>query len=53
VPPSVVQSFARRHPGARVIELADFDHECCWIERWPNLLEEVQRAWLGPRPAQN
>jgi hypothetical protein len=42
VPPSVVQSFARRHPGARVIELADFDHECCWIERWPKLLEELQ-----------
>ncbi|HEY8622943.1 MAG TPA: hypothetical protein VIM74_03685, partial [Casimicrobiaceae bacterium] len=41
VPPSVVQSFARRHAEARVIELADFDHECCWIERWPKLLEEV------------
>jgi hypothetical protein len=53
VPPSVVQSFARRHPEARVIELADFDHECCWIERWPNLLEEVQRARLGPRRAQD
>ncbi len=23
------------HPGARVIEVADFEHECCWIERWP------------------
>jgi hypothetical protein len=39
VPPSVVRSFARRHPEARVIELADFDHECCWIERWPELLD--------------
>ena len=47
VPPSVVQSFARRHPGARVIELADFDHECCWIERWPKLLEEVQDRLPG------
>ena len=53
VPPSVVQSFARRHPEARVIEVSDFDHECCWIERWPNLVEEVQRARLGPRPARN
>ena len=47
VPPSVVQSFARRHPGARVIALADFDHECCWIDRWPKLLEEVQRIRLS------
>jgi hypothetical protein len=44
VPPFVVQSFARRHPGVRVIELADFDHECCWIERWPKLLEDAPRA---------
>jgi len=41
VPPSVVQSFSRRHPEGRVIEVADFDHECCWIERWPIMLGEV------------
>jgi dienelactone hydrolase len=41
VPPSVVQSFSRRHPEARVIEVADFDHECCWIERWPIMLGEM------------
>jgi hypothetical protein len=39
VPPSVVRSFARHHPEARVIDVADFDHECCWIKRWPQLLE--------------
>ncbi len=48
VPPSVVQSFARRHAEARVIEIADFDHECCWIERWPKLLEEVPRFVTMP-----
>jgi hypothetical protein len=40
VPLSVVQSFARRHVEARIVELPDFDHECCWIERWPTLLRE-------------
>jgi len=39
VPPSVVQSFARHHPEAHVIEVADFDHQCCWIKRWPQLLQ--------------
>jgi pimeloyl-ACP methyl ester carboxylesterase len=34
----VLTSFARRHPEARVIEIAEFDHRCCWIERWPQLL---------------
>jgi pimeloyl-ACP methyl ester carboxylesterase len=43
VPPSVLQSFARRHPGVRVIEVPGFDHLCCWIERWPQLLGD-QRA---------
>ncbi|MES2260127.1 MAG: hypothetical protein V4724_16525 [Pseudomonadota bacterium] len=38
VPPSVVRSFARRHPRASVIEIAGFDHVCCWIEHWPQLL---------------
>jgi hypothetical protein len=47
VPPSVVQSFARRHPEARVIEVSDFDHQCCWVERWPKLLEELQRTPLS------
>ncbi|GGY33311.1 alpha/beta fold hydrolase [Pseudoduganella albidiflava] len=39
VPPSVVRSFARRHPRASVIEIAAFDHVCCWLERWPELLD--------------
>jgi hypothetical protein len=31
VPPSVVRAFARRHPRANVIEIAGFDHICCWL----------------------
>ena len=38
VPPAVVESFRRGHPEARVVIIADFDHECCWIERWPELV---------------
>jgi hypothetical protein len=41
VPSSLVQSFARRHPAAEVIEIADFDHRCCWIERWPQMLAAI------------
>lgn len=40
VPPAVVRSFARRHPGASVVEIAGFDHVCCWVERWPGLLPD-------------
>jgi dienelactone hydrolase len=39
VPPAVSASFARSHPQARIVVIADFDHRCCWIDRWPRLLE--------------
>ena len=42
VPPSIADSFARRHPHARVVVRPDFDHVCCWIERWPTLLGELE-----------
>jgi pimeloyl-ACP methyl ester carboxylesterase len=44
VPPSVVRAFARRHSGTSVIEIAEFDHTCCWLERWPQLLTGANRA---------
>ncbi len=51
VPPSVVQSFARRHPEVGVVEVAGFDHECCWVDRWPQLLDEaVSPALMAKRP---
>jgi len=40
VPPAVVTSFARQHPAARVVVIDEFDHRCCWVERWPQLLDK-------------
>jgi hypothetical protein len=51
VPPSVTRSFARSHPEAMEVEIAEFDHVCCWIERWPGLLERaVGTPFNGRRP---
>ncbi|HEX6795820.1 MAG TPA: alpha/beta fold hydrolase [Casimicrobiaceae bacterium] len=41
VPPSIARSFAARHRNAKIVEVAGFDHRCCWIERWPRLLESA------------
>lgn len=41
VPPSIARSFAGRHPNAKIVDVAQFDHTCCWIERWPELLESA------------
>jgi dienelactone hydrolase len=44
VPPSIAASFRARHPQARVVELESFDHSCCWVERWPRLLDDAMMA---------
>ena len=54
VPPSVARSFARNHSEATMIEIPEFDHLCCWIERWPELLRETagytSPGRAAPRP---
>ena len=44
VMPAILQSFAVHHPETKVSEIAPFDHTCCWIERWPALIEDVERS---------
>jgi len=41
----VVRSYMRRLPpgaDARLVEIADFTHDCCWARDWPALLG---RGW--------
>jgi hypothetical protein len=38
VPPSIVEGFARGRSGIEVRVLPGFDHRCCWVEAWPELL---------------
>jgi pimeloyl-ACP methyl ester carboxylesterase len=44
VPPSIAFAFRRTHPRAEVIEIPEFDHRCCWIDRWPALLARLELA---------
>lgn len=38
VTPALAARYAARFPDARLIEIADFDHVCCWERDWPALL---------------
>lgn len=38
VPPAIAHAFGARHPHATIIDVPQFDHRCCWIEQWPELL---------------
>lgn len=41
---SVTRAYAARFPeesAPEVVVIPDFDHHCCWVERWPSLKNEV------------
>lgn len=40
VPAYSVRDYARIQPNVEVVEIADFDHTCCWEARWPAILNE-------------
>jgi pimeloyl-ACP methyl ester carboxylesterase len=39
VPVALAARYRERFPGQPFVELADFDHRCCWVDAWPELLE--------------
>lgn len=41
VPMQTIQRYRERHPDARVLEMAGFDHVCCWVRDWPDILETI------------
>ncbi len=41
VPLTVLQHFNQRF-GGQLKVMADYDHECCWVENWPTLLRHRQ-----------
>lgn len=38
VPPETIRKFIARVPGALILDIESFDHECCWASRWQELL---------------
>lgn len=44
VPPAVVQKFTRTRRAGEVIEIPPFDHVCCWTNKWPEILAELDHA---------
>jgi pimeloyl-ACP methyl ester carboxylesterase len=38
VPPALSAVFRRRNPAAHFVEIAGFDHVCCWESIWSDVL---------------
>jgi dienelactone hydrolase len=45
-PNSLTQEFAAK-AHAKMIEVKDFDHVCCWAEAWPRLYKEALKELAG------
>lgn len=39
IPPILVSRFAARQPHAQFKIYPEFDHGCCWEEKWPEILQ--------------
>lgn len=47
VPPMITRGGLHREAQANVVAFPDFDHRCCWVQAWPELL-----VHLPPAPAE-
>jgi len=43
VPAEIVERFVRSH-GGRLETIVGFDHNCCWVRDWPQLLNRAGRG---------
>lgn len=44
VPSTIIESFSQRGNNALYVPIAEYDHACCWIDIWSDLLKKH----LGP-----
>jgi pimeloyl-ACP methyl ester carboxylesterase len=49
VPPHTLSAYIAAHPHALVWRYAAFDHRCCWVEEWPQLLARARSEIEGVR----
>jgi hypothetical protein len=45
--PAAMITAAAAHIGGRVTVMPHFDHECCWEDVWPSLLDTIQMEQRG------
>ena len=44
VPATINQRYFDNNPSANVGVIDNFDHRCCWLERWPEILNAWERS---------
>lgn len=49
IPSPIVSRFARHQPRAYFKMYQDFDHRCCWAEKWGEILERLSALDVSKR----
>jgi len=44
VPPHLVQAAIKRQGGIKPVVIHNVDHQCCWEELWPGILNDINQA---------
>ncbi|HNP34711.1 MAG TPA: alpha/beta hydrolase [Woeseiaceae bacterium] len=44
VPPSVTESYRATGQALEIWSFEGFDHRCCWVDAWPDILTRVART---------
>ena len=44
VPPSLSRAYAARRPASRIMEIPEYNHQCCWREIWREILSRLSEA---------
>ena len=42
VPPTLTEGIVARYPEWETIRFEKFDHRCCWISAWPDIIQELE-----------
>jgi dienelactone hydrolase len=48
VPSQLSRRYLERVPGERIWHFSAFDHTCCWVEQWPDILARIDREIVVP-----
>lgn len=48
VPPGIITGAVATQENSSVTVIPGFDHQCCWLEKWPDILDRLHNSLAPP-----
>lgn len=42
IPVSLLETYTKTHRASELVIIEDFNHQCCWQNIWPEILQQIQ-----------